>query len=745
MPSQLNTPEPDLQPPGDLLVPTGADTADLFGIVRRGWVIIGVCALIGMICSAMILIQMKPNYRAHAKLVFDRSISDYLRANNLVGGPAVENVGVAVQSRVIDSEVTVLPVVRSMNLANDQEFAGEPESETPLDYARDLFRTVKRQVKRLIGSGLRGSEESRNPERMAVESVLQNLNTMIEAHNVLGIYFESRSPDKAAVIANAIVDQYISSNQQRATDTTQLAGRLMRERLFQLKQQAEASERALIEYKSANNLFGTDEKTIDSEQISKLNEQLALTRVAMATARAGLESVSSVGANDTSVISISHENRLISKLRSQYMELSSRASDISSRVGKRHLAIARLSKQQSEIKSAIEAEENRIKEKLKVDYQLAKARYDELEDIVANLLKKEATKTKVKAKRLELESQANTYRTLYNNLLQRMSEKREAQTQASVFPSFRVVKRASVPVRTDSAKKKLFVIAASTLIGVLFGGLIVFSREFPFGYFRTPDQIGRATGLPCVLVPLVKTSGWFRSRNRPEFHAVAHPFSRFTESLRGVWASIKQNQMESGTKVFCIASSVSKEGKTTIATNLASYVASFSESRVLLIDADLHKRSLTKQIAPDAKVGIVEALAKPGSLHEFLTRNEGLGVDILASSNKDRIPNAAELLGSSKMEAVLAQARNLYDVIIVEVPPVGSINDLRLMEHLCDGFVFVIEWGATSQRLVIEAFMELPSILERGVCVVLNKANPKALKYIEAYKGKRHSDYYVLG
>ena len=83
-----------------------------------------------------------------------------------------------------------------------------------------------------------------------------------------------------------------------------------------------------------------------------------------------------------------------------------------------------------------------------------------------------------------------------------------------------------------------------------------------------------------------------------------------------------------------------------------------------------------------------------------------------------------------------------YDFIIIEVPPVMSVVDIKVVEGLIDRFIFVVEWGHTKRRLVLEALSEVEMIRDRILGIVLNKADPSVLRSFEAYKGTRFKDYY---
>jgi succinoglycan biosynthesis transport protein ExoP len=220
------------------------------------------------------------------------------------------------------------------------------------------------------------------------------------------------------------------------------------------------------------------------------------------------------------------------------------------------------------------------------------------------------------------------------------------------------------------------------------------------------------------------------------------PYSRFAQTLRTVWASINIAQRESGAKVVCVVSSNPGEGKTTVAINLAAHFALRSTTRVLVIDADFHRQSLTNRVAPDARVGFKEALEEPTALAKYVVRKERLNLDTLPCPAPDRMPNAAELLASAEMEQLIKVARETYDLVIIEAPPMAAVVDYKMIARHCNGFIFVVEWGKTSQRLVLECLSDASALMDQVLCVVLNKVDPAALRSIEHYKGDGFHAYY---
>jgi len=326
-------------------------------------------------------------------------------------------------------------------------------------------------------------------------------------------------------------------------------------------------------------------------------------------------------------------------------------------------------------------------------------------------------------------------------MLQQFSELNRVEPQPSITPDVRVLIRATPPSQSEYSKKRFLILAGGSVLGLLLGSAIVLARNFPFGVFRTSQQVTYATGLSCNILPEILSTDEQASLRTGEY--VLHwPFSRYAQTLRSIWATINIAQRESGAKVVCVVSSNPGEGKTTVAINLAAQLARRSTTRVLLMDADFYRQSLTQRVAPDARVGLREALEEPRALAKLVVRKERLNLDVLPCPVPDRIPNTAELLATVEMEQLIGVAREAYDLVIIEAPPMAAVVDYKMIARHCDRFIFVVEWGKTSQRLVIECLSDASELLDRVLCVVLNKADPSALRSIEYYKGDGFHAYY---
>src|SRR4029077_14650215 len=167
------------------------------------------------------------------------------------------------------------------------DFVGEKNDETLGSRVRGLFRNTAQA----LGFSEKKAEDQsipprQVPEKIALYRVINNLTVSREdVASVITIAFSWKDPVKAAKIVNAIVDTYIDASIANKMKSTNVASRVVQERVVELKQQAKDAERAVNEYKTANNLVGTGKLTLSDQ----LQTNLASARVAMVEARARME------------------------------------------------------------------------------------------------------------------------------------------------------------------------------------------------------------------------------------------------------------------------------------------------------------------------------------------------------------------------------------------------------------------------------------------------------------------------
>jgi succinoglycan biosynthesis transport protein ExoP len=720
------------------------NVAHVVEALRRRWLLPLFGCLAGLVIGAVFVALLPAYYKSSARIVLDKSTSRYLQANQISDEPVFNEMEIGSQVHVLSSESTVLPVIRAMNLARDAEFVGGLQT---------LHVEDKWGLGRLLGwESESAAQRAGSLERAAVEAFLKRLTVEREdVANVINVTFASRDSQKAANIVNALADSYLAGVANARRESNRIAAQFLRDRLASVKRELDAAEQAVREYKSAHNISSSASGTLYSAQMSNLNSRLLDARIAMVESGARPGKGEGPGSEAKRHAAVP-DNDVIIRLRSQYLSLAVAASEIESRVGAEHGAVIRIRARMETVNAAIREERERIARSNPADQELARARYAELASTLAELNGEAAAVGQAEVVLRELESAAEALRSSYNGTLQKYTEVNKAQSQTASMQEARIITRAAPPLHRD-LKKPLGALGGSIALGLLLGVGAALAKELAGNAFRTPGQVRDAIGVYCGIMPRVEASrgqialpGQEAPRGEGggmEEYVLDAPFSRFAESVRGIKVLVDAAHDANGDKVFCVMSSVANEGKTTVLTNLAAFMSASSAARLLVIDCDLHQRRLSKRLAPDASEGLIEALADPSRLGSLVCKRERSGLDVLPCALSTRIPNATELLGSAQMQELLDVAREAYDFVIIEVPPAMSVVDVKVIERFVDRFIFVVEWGKTNRRAVEETLAEMEAIRDRLMCVVLNKADPAALRRIEAYKGARFGDYYV--
>lgn len=193
------------------------------------------------------------------------------------------------------------------------------------------------------------------------------------------------------------------------------------------------------------------------------------------------------------------------------------------------------------------------------------------------------------------------------------------------------------------------------------------------------------------------------------------------------------------TKVIAITSCVPNDGKSTVSFNLA---ASFAEmgKKVLYIDADLRKSVFVGKYKVDK--------ADSGLTH-YLSGMKNL-VDIVYSTNIENLymifagpvpPDPAELLAGNKFDELIGALRSVYDYVIIDTPPLGSVIDSAIIAGKCDGAALVVSVNEVSYRFAQDVVEQLKQTGTKFLGVILNKVNMSG-KAKDSYYGKYYGKYY---
>jgi capsular exopolysaccharide synthesis family protein len=323
-----------------------------------------------------------------------------------------------------------------------------------------------------------------------------------------------------------------------------------------------------------------------------------------------------------------------------------------------------------------------------------------------------------------LEREAVSNRQLYETLMRR---EKELQVLAnSRGNNVRLVEHAATPDRPATPNlRRNFTLAA--LAAFLVACAVLFVLDYLDDTIKVADDITRKLGLPCLgLVPALKPSSDHPLR-------AANRSGQFGEAIRSLRTSISFSHTAEGTGILMVTSAQPLEGKTTTACNLAVALA-HGGARVLLVDADLRRPSVSTRFGVQAGAGLAGVLAHATPITQAVMRLQEPSLWILPAGTPPE--NPSELLSSPAMEALVAQLQTgPFDWVVLDTPPVLAVTDSSILARHASGVVFVLGAAMTRRRAAERAIDTLALAGPRILGAVINRVShtPDAYYSYEQY------------
>jgi len=256
-----------------------------------------------------------------------------------------------------------------------------------------------------------------------------------------------------------------------------------------------------------------------------------------------------------------------------------------------------------------------------------------------------------------------------------------------------VIEPAVAPVEPASPRRLLNVLLAA-ILGLLLGVAIVFLKEYLDDTIKDSDDVQKEVGLPTLgTVSLTNGAG------RKEIYQLVtllYPRSRGAEAYRTLRANTEFASVDSPIRSLLVTSSISGEGKTVTAANLAVAFAQAGR-RVLLVDADLRKPGIHRIFDLPNVHGLTTLLRGDVNVDTIINQTELPNLRILTSGPLP--PNPAELLGSQRMREILDRLTEGDDLIVFDCPPVRPVTDSAILSSVASGTLLVVGAGRTRRAV----------------------------------------------
>ena len=209
--------------------------------------------------------------------------------------------------------------------------------------------------------------------------------------------------------------------------------------------------------------------------------------------------------------------------------------------------------------------------------------------------------------------------------------------------------------------------------------------------------------------------------------AKLNPKSPVSEQYRTIRTNIQFSAVDEEIRTLMITSSGPGEGKSTTTSNLAIVFAQQGK-RVLLVDADMRKPTVHYTFGMTNAIGLTNVLTRQMDMKEAVKTTDLPSLDVLTSGPIP--PNPSELLNSRGMKKLFEDAKEDYDTIIFDTPPVLAVTDAQILANQCDGTILVVASGKTE----IESAQKTKDLL--------GAAKAKLLGVVLNHKKMENNDYY---
>ena len=270
-----------------------------------------------------------------------------------------------------------------------------------------------------------------------------------------------------------------------------------------------------------------------------------------------------------------------------------------------------------------------------------------------------------------------------------------------------------------------FIVFFGGALGAFLALGLIFLLEYLDDTYRTPEEITREFGLPVL--------GSIRDKGKSKDNSIGvyvskHPRSPIAEAYRLLRANLELISVDQPLKTIMIISCDKGVGKSLISTNLAIIMAQ-SDREIILLDADLRNSSIHKLMSLQNDLGLSDILSNDMKISDALRTYDGVKGSVITGGTSP--PNPSELLGSKKMDQILAELKEISDVVIIDAPPL-IVSDALVLSAKVDGVLLVVRLGHTRKKQVKTTMEQLNRAEASVIGVVLNGVIDRGVEYDSA-------------
>lgn len=708
---------------------------DFFYILaKRKWWIIGTLLAV-MAATLLIILFMTPVYKSATVLQItqDSTAPQIGESDNMSLLKASQEYSKfqETQYKILTSRGVAARVIEALNLRETPEFKAVAQEDPAASPEKVKSKMIDLFLDKLVV-------------------------TPIKDTYLVEVAFKSEDRKLAKRVTDTLAQEYMQLVIDSRTESFALVKNWLGKQLQQMADKVQASQKKLFEFGQKHDFYALEDK--DNVIIQKYIELSGLLTKAQSErmAKEALYRQIKEKGPDAPLVT---NNPLIMNLRQELAAQTSKVSGLTRTLLPGHPEMQTARASLGELRGRLRSEVQRLQKTVQADYEAAVK--------AENLLTEALQNQKNKLSKLQnnlvdfqiLKRDAQTSEKLYKALLERMGETTVASTM--VAGNVAVIDPPETPYEPYLPQPPVFFLLAGVL-GLFLGVGLAFFVEYMDTSIKTTDEVERVVQLPSLgMVPRYldchrkpsngdlagRVRGWLPwvDRTPPlpnrelDLMMLKHPRSAMSEAIRHLRTSLMLSVSEGPPEVIVVTSPHPREGKSTIATNLAIALAQDGR-RVAILDCDLRKPRLHEVFEIDNHPGLTSYLAGNCSMADILKPTEVDNLFFIPAGPAP--PNPAELLNSQAYNNLLQQLRRDFQHLIIDTPPTLGFADARVLALQADGVLLVAKHQGTSKEAGKLARQHFAQINAKMLGMVLNQVGTKDLRRYAHYH-KCYEQYYA--
>lgn len=685
------------------------DLASYWHLALKHRIVIIGCFLAVVAIGAALTLLMTPIYTAQATLQIDREAARVYTADDVSPRESM--------SQGEDFYQTQYGLLRSRSLAE------RVVASLGLAATDDSLRALGVEPPPPTGTAAAQAERRRAIALGVLQGGLSV--TPVRGSRLVAVGFDNPDPVIAARIANGFAENFIQANLDRKYESSSYAREFLEERITQTKGRLEEAERQLVAYAANQQIINVGEpseggnqgggtQSLTSSSLIALNASLAEARAQRVAAE---ERWRSARSTDLMTLPEVLSNPSIQRLTEQRAALDSEYQQKLSIYQPDYPEMVRLKAQIDEADGQIRTIAGNIRTSIQSQYVIAANQERALQGQVSGLTGDVLDQRDRSIQYNILQRELDTTRTLYEGLLQRY---KEVGVTGDVTANNISIIDTATPPGGPSKPNMMINLALAAIFGLGLGVVAALVLEALDETVATPDDVEKKLGIPVLgVVPLL-------DKGQTTAAGLADIRSGFSEAYYSLRTALQFSTPDGAPASLLVSSARPAEGKSTTAYAVAINLARVGK-QVLLIDGDLRNPSMHRVVGVDNERGMSNLLSGSSDLASVVQRTRQDNLFFIPCGPLP--PNPAELWGSDRLRQFLIEARNNFDHVIVDGPPVLGFADSPLLAATVGGVLFVLESRGTRRGQARGALRRLKVGRARLLGAVLTKFNAKSTSY----------------